>query len=594
MLTDYRSNRDLTYLAKPRRRFSMLRSKLLLVVFVTGAGYASLQFLGDMPAQWLNAGTGTQSSLDTDLALPGERATTTGETDSAFVENPQALDITLPVLSGTGAAEASAGTLEVADEAPEPGGMLTVADTAEATLATLHAESDTAVQIALPLPPLEQSAFAAEPPEIASENEQVIEQQAAQQQTVELVQQQDPEPTSEAAHPLALPQDDGVQQAQQHAVLSAPPAERDSDRWLEEKVKPGDSLARIFSRLDLPASLLHRIVNSSKEAKSLARIKPGQVLRVRLDGDNNLQELLLQRSAIQSLKIVPVGDSFKTLQVERSLEKRVAQATGTITDSLYQSAKRENLSDTLIMELANIFGWDIDFALEIRAGDQFSLVYEEEYLDGKKYRTGPILAAEFVNRGKVVRAVRYQDEKDNSSYFSPDGHSMRKTFLRAPVDFRRISSRFNGSRWHPVLGKKRPHKGVDYAARIGTPIKAAGDGRVIFRGRKGGYGKAVVIQHGSQYTTLYAHMSKFRGKVKNGSRVKQGQVIGYVGKSGLATGPHLHYEFRVNGVHRNPLKVKLPAAEPIAKQYRADFTKQSAPLLARLDLLSNTMVAEAE
>ena len=171
---------------------------------------------------------------------------------------------------------------------------------------------------------------------------------------------------------------------------------------------------------------------------------------------------------------------------------------------------------------------------------------------------------------------------------------MRKTFLRAPVDFRRISSRFTGSRWHPVLGRKRPHRGVDYSARTGTPIKAAGDGRVIFRGIKGGYGKTVVIQHGNQYTTLYAHMSKFRGKVKKGSRVKQGQVIGYVGKSGLATGPHLHYEFRVNGVHRNPLKVKLPAAAPIAKQYRTDFMNKSAPLLARLDLLSSTMVAEAE
>jgi murein DD-endopeptidase MepM/ murein hydrolase activator NlpD len=246
------------------------------------------------------------------------------------------------------------------------------------------------------------------------------------------------------------------------------------------------------------------------------------------------------------------------------------------------------------MELANIFGWDVDFALEIRSGDRFSLIYEEEYLDGQKYGNGPILAAEFINQGKTFRALRYEDEQGRSSYFSPDGKSMRKAFLRAPVDFRRISSRFTRSRWHPVLGKKRPHRGVDYAAAIGTPIKAAGDGRVIFRGKKGGYGNTVIIKHGSQYTTLYGHLSKFRRKVKNGSRVRQGQTIGYVGKTGLATGPHLHYEFRVNGTHRNPLTVKLPAAAPLKAKYRADFSKKSAPLLARLDLISDTMVANAE
>ncbi|MET0094196.1 MAG: peptidoglycan DD-metalloendopeptidase family protein, partial [Sedimenticola sp.] len=263
-------------------------------------------------------------------------------------------------------------------------------------------------------------------------------------------------------------------------------------------------------------------------------------------------------------------------------------------DSLYQSAQRAGLDDSLIMELANIFGWDIDFALEIRSGDTFSLIYEEKYLDGDKYRNGAILAAEFINQGRVVRAVRYEDEHGDGSYFSPDGKSMRKAFLRAPVDFRRISSRFTRERYHPVLGKKRPHRGVDYAASTGTPIKAAGDGKVIYRGRKGGYGRTIIIQHGQKYTTLYAHMSKYRGKVKNGSRVRQGQVIGYVGKSGLATGPHLHYEFRVNGVHRNPLTVKLPAAEPIAKKYRADFKQKSAPLLTRLDLVSQTMLATAE
>ncbi|MCW8945353.1 MAG: peptidoglycan DD-metalloendopeptidase family protein [Sedimenticola sp.] len=367
----------------------------------------------------------------------------------------------------------------------------------------------------------------------------------------------------------------------------------DQGTWLEEKVRSGDNLALIFSRLKLSPNLLHRIINSSKEAKGLAKIRPGESVRVRVDKQGELLELVHKRSAIRSLQILPTEESFSAQVHDRSLEKRVASTTGTITNSLYLSAQRAGLSDSLTMELANIFGWDIDFALEIRAGDQFSLIYEEEYLDGKKYRNGSILAAEFINQGKVFRAIRFEDDDGYSSYFSPEGDSMRKAFLRAPVDFRRISSRFTKARYHPVLGKKRPHKGVDYSAATGTPIKAAGDGRVIFRGTKGGYGRTVILRHGSQYTTLYAHMSKYRSSVKNGTRVRQGQVIGYVGKSGLATGPHLHYEFRVNGVHRNPLTIKLPAAEPLAKKYKSRFNTVSTPLLAQLDLVAKTMVADA-
>ncbi|MEJ1410237.1 MAG: peptidoglycan DD-metalloendopeptidase family protein [Candidatus Sedimenticola sp. (ex Thyasira tokunagai)] len=375
---------------------------------------------------------------------------------------------------------------------------------------------------------------------------------------------------------------------------TAPPA-ADPGKWFIEKVKSGDSLAKIFNRLNLSPNLLHRIVHSGKKAKELANIKPGETLRVRLDGQGGLLELVHQRSPVLSLHILPKDDSFISRVDERALEKRVTHTSGSISNSLYQSAQEAGLSDSLIMELANIFGWDIDFALEIRAGDHFSVIYEENYLDGEKYRNGSILAAEFINRGKVFRAIRHEDENGHSNYYSPKGNSMRKAFLRAPVDFRRISSNFTKSRWHPVLGKKRPHRGVDYAAAIGTHIKAAGDGKVIFRGRKGGYGNTVIIKHANQYTTLYAHMSKFRGKVKKGSRVSQGQVIGYVGKTGRTTGPHLHYELRINGVHRNPRTVKLPSSAPIAKKHRADFTRVSRPLLARLDLISSSrMLAETK
>lgn len=364
--------------------------------------------------------------------------------------------------------------------------------------------------------------------------------------------------------------------------------------WQQETIKKGDSLSKIFSRMNLSANLLHRILNSSEEAKRLSRIKPGETLKVKIDGEGNFLGLILERNAIKSLNIKVQDDGFQTKTIERGLETRIASATGTITSSLYQGAQRAGLSDQLIMELANIFGWDIDFALEIRAGDQFSLIFEEEYLDGELYGHGSILAAEFINQGTVYRAIRFQDENGNSNYFSPDGRSMRKAFLRAPVDFRRISSTFTKARWHPVLGKKRPHKGVDYAAATGTPIKAAGDGRVIYRGNKGGYGRTVILQHGHQYTTLYGHMSAYNKSVTNGTRVKQGQTIGYVGKSGLATGPHLHYEFRVNGEHRNPLTVKIPAASPLSKKYKADFNILSKPLLAQLDLISRTQVATAD
>jgi len=363
-------------------------------------------------------------------------------------------------------------------------------------------------------------------------------------------------------------------------------------RWKKHSIRSGENLALIFPKLGLSANLLHRIISSNKSAAQLAHIKPGETLRAALDADNNLHELILEQSAIKSLKITPDGDTFTAQTINRQLEPRTTHITGQVTNSLFASAQKAGLSDRLIMELANIFGWDIDFALEIRAGDSFSIIYQEDFLDGKKYRDSHILAAEFINRGNTFRAIRYEDATGREDYYSPDGKSIRKAFLRSPVDFRRISSRFQKSRWHPVLGKKRPHRGVDYAASTGTPIKASGDGKIISRGRKGGYGRTVMIEHGGGIVTLYGHMSRYASKLRLGTRVKQGQTIGYVGKSGLASGPHLHYEFRINGAHRNPLTVELPSADPIAKKHRANFLVKTAPLLARLEILNKTLVAE--
>ncbi len=363
---------------------------------------------------------------------------------------------------------------------------------------------------------------------------------------------------------------------------------------ITHKIKSGDSLASIFKQQGLSANLLHRIVHSSDTAKQLTDIRPGEELHIALDDASNLMSLRLVHNKISSLEITQTDDSFVATQHNREVEIRSNHVSGTIENSLYLAAKKVGLSEKLIMQLADIFGWDVDFALEIRSGDRFTVIFQEDYLDGEKLHDGPILAAEFVNQGRTYRAIRYVDDTGRADYYTPEGRSMRKAFLRAPVDFRRISSKFTQERWHPVLGKKRPHMGVDYAAQTGTPIKAAGDGKVIFRGKKGGYGNAIIIQHGQTYTTLYGHLSKFNKSSQKGSKVKQGQIIGYVGQTGLATGPHLHYEFRVNGVHRNPLTVKLPAAEPISKKYREDFLMKSQPLISQLELINRTIVADAQ
>jgi murein DD-endopeptidase MepM/ murein hydrolase activator NlpD len=366
-------------------------------------------------------------------------------------------------------------------------------------------------------------------------------------------------------------------------------------RWLEYEIRSGDTLAKLFQKADLSAALLHQITHSSETAAGLAKIKPGQHLRLRLGEDGELLELVLQRDRVSSLRIEAKDEGFTAEEERRDLERRVVSAAGLIESSLFVDGQRAGLDDNLIMELAAIFGWDIDFALEIRAGDRFSVVYEELLLDGKKVRNGDILAAEFVNQGTTHRAVRYLDPEGDIAYYDPEGRSKRRAFIRTPVKFARISSGFTTRRWHPVLKTWRSHKGVDYAAPTGTPVKATGDGKVTFRGRKGGYGKVVFIEHAGRYTTVYGHLSRFNGKVKDGSRVKQGQVIGYVGQTGMATGPHLHYEFRVDGVHRNPLKVQLPKSRPLPESQLAAFKRQADPLLARLDELgSATLLAEAD
>ena len=359
-------------------------------------------------------------------------------------------------------------------------------------------------------------------------------------------------------------------------------------------VRRGDSLYLIFKRLGLPQRDLALMTSSKSLARKLARLAPGQEIEFYLDSDSRLTRLVHRLDGIRSVRITRNGDKFAFEEIVEPPEVSAASAEGTIDSSLFLAGQRAGLSHNIIMQMAEIFAWDVDFALDIRVGDRFALIFEEQFKDGKKVGEGPIIAAEFTNRGRRVRALRYEYPSGHAEYFSPDGRSMRKQFLRSPVNFTRISSRFNLKRRHPILHKIRAHRGVDYAARRGTAVNAAGDGKVIFAKRNGGYGRTVILQHGKTYSTLYAHLDRFAKGIRPGKRVVQGQTIGYVGSTGLATGPHLHYEFRVRGVHRDPLRIELPDAPPLADEYMGDFLAKAQPLLANLDLIGGTSVATAE
>lgn len=364
--------------------------------------------------------------------------------------------------------------------------------------------------------------------------------------------------------------------------------------WIVHTVKKGDSLSTVFNRAGLSAQTLYSVTNATRDNKALSRIYPGQKLYFHIENENELKSLKLENSVTKTTYIEHTELGFITRVIERQPDVQHRFASGVINNSLFLDGEKAGLSNRIIMELANIFGWDVDFALDIRKGDTFSLIYEQKYLDGKLIGEGNIVAAEFTNRNKVFTALRFTDSKGNSSYYSPEGKSMRKAFLRSPVDFSRISSSFSKNRFHPVLNKVRDHKGTDYAARTGTPIKSAGDGKIIFRGVKGGYGNVVIVQHGSSISTLYAHMSNFKRGQSTGTRVKQGDVIGFVGMSGTATGPHLHYEFRVNGVHKNPETVKFPHAAPVPQGERSAFKAVSTTLMAQLNTYQSSQIASSQ
>ncbi len=364
------------------------------------------------------------------------------------------------------------------------------------------------------------------------------------------------------------------------AAALMPEPEPEFDK-LVLNVSSGDTMEKLFRRNNLNLGNLMSIAQLDEAKQRFRRIKPGDVFEVTHD-EGQVINLYSQLDLTSALNIEKQESGFAAEIVERPVEYRKKMAHGVIDSSLFESGAAAGLSDKIIMNIAGIFAWDVDFVLDIRRGDNYYVQYEEVWQDGKYVADGEIIAAEFNNNGRTIQAIRFVDDAQRTDYFTPAGDSVRKAFLRSPVDFR-VSSSFNPNRLHPVLKTRRPHRGVDYAAPRGTPIKASGDGKVIFRGVKSGYGNVVILQHGGNITTLYAHMSGFVRNVRVGNRVRQGQAIGYVGATGLVTGVHLHYEYRLNGVHRNPRTVQLPDAEPIDSRYRDRFMAVAEPILEELE-----------
>ena len=346
-------------------------------------------------------------------------------------------------------------------------------------------------------------------------------------------------------------------------------------KTIQQTLKKGDNLSMVFERVGLNGRDVYQVVKSGSEGKALTRMFPGEQLEFVLSENKQLEKVIRIKSPLESIHFVRNTTDGKTHftinTVTRRPDIKKVYRSALISDSLSLSAQRANVSQSITMNMANIFGGVIDFVLDVRNGDQFTVVYEEHYLDGEKIDEGNIIAAQYINRGTTYNAYRYSDPDGDTGYYNEEGISMRKAFLRAPLDFTRISSGFNLRRLHPITKQVKPHRGIDYAAPRGTPVFSAGDGRVIASGRTRANGNYVFIKHGESYTTKYLHLH--RRSVSKGQRVKQGQIIGQVGCTGLCSGPHLHYEFLVNGVHRNPRTIlkKLPKAKRLDASLKSDF-----------------------
>ncbi|HET7797943.1 MAG TPA: peptidoglycan DD-metalloendopeptidase family protein, partial [Nevskia sp.] len=367
----------------------------------------------------------------------------------------------------------------------------------------------------------------------------------------------------------------------------------DTGSWSVVSVRSGQTVGDIFHQNGVNPGILQQLLGNGANASALKNVHPGDEFAFLRAADGALRGLRFDRDDHTRIVVSFDADGMHQRTVDRLIERRTHVAHGIVEHSLFDAGAQAGMSDSMVLKLANAFGYDIDFAQDLRQGDSFTVIYDEVYREGERLRDGEIVGATFINRGKRYSAFRYTDSAGNTMFYSDDGRPLRKAFLRTPVEFTRISSMFTAGRMHPILGTMRAHRGVDYAAASGTPIHAAGDGKITFRGWQNGYGNVVILQHGGHYSTLYGHMSRF-ASIRDGQHVSQGQTIGYVGMTGMATGPHLHYEFRIDGTHRDPLSVTLPKAEPLPQVELARFYGQTQPMLAKLKTLEATQVALAK
>lgn len=397
-----------------------------------------------------------------------------------------------------------------------------------------------------------------------------------------------------------MPQNDILSRPEKIVVeeidLPAPaqPAQPVSTFWHNEHVQRGDTVVELLHRLNVEDAAASDFLRRSKAAASFRQLNLGKEIQAETSADCSLLALRYLTNEGDQVTISKIGDSFKTSLVSAQLEQRTFVRTGDIKTTLFAATDEAGLPDNAANQLSEIFGGDIDFHRDLRKGDRFSVIYETPYINDEASRTGRILAAEFINQGRAFRAVYFQAADSTGDYYSPDGKSMHKAFLRSPIEFSRVSSGFSQSRFHPVLNKWRAHKGVDYASPIGTKVKATSDGIVAFVGSQGGYGNVVMLDHQGGFQTVYGHLSRYAKGVHRGQRVNQGETIGYVGMTGMTTGPHLHYEFRAGGVQRDPLKVALPDGKPVNDLQKSAFMESTRDLHTRLSLLRNTRIAKLD
>lgn len=362
----------------------------------------------------------------------------------------------------------------------------------------------------------------------------------------------------------------------------------------EERIQGGDTVAALVARLGVQDERAFAYLQQSRETQAIFRqLRPGKLVTARTAENGELLSLVFPLNGAKDDVLIIEKRDGKLQASEQSLklEPQVFMKTGEIRSSLFAAMDAAGLPDSVATQMADIFGGDIDFHRDLRRGDRFSVVYEMLYSQGQPIHPGRILAAEFTNQNKTYKAIWFQGSDGHGGYYMADGKSIRKAFLRSPLEFSRITSGFTSARFHPILQTWRAHKGVDYGAPTGTRVKATGDGIVEFAGRQGGYGNLIIIRHQGKYTTHYAHLSGFAAGIRKGARVSQGDVIGFVGATGWATGPHLHYEFRINDVHQNPLSVALPTAVPLRPQQLVEFRKYAESLIARLDQIRGLNLA---